>query len=100
MRIPARFAPILFSALLSAIMVCIADRIRLRSHNLTRNSFRAPRAVDQELYNDMANSFSNGRDCGPVGARNSRADDRLISKVMFSLAAMATAKSDMRRPDE
>lgn len=41
MRIPARFAPILFSALLSAIMVCIVSAFVLASSRGVDSGFLA-----------------------------------------------------------
>lgn len=75
MRIPARFAPILFSALLSAIMVCIVSAFVLA---ISRGGgLRIPCAVAQKLYYDMAGSLSNRRHCGSLGTTNSRPSNRL-----------------------
>jgi Protein of unknown function (DUF2798) len=41
MRIPARFAPVLFSALLSAIMVCIVSAFVLAISQGVRSEFPA-----------------------------------------------------------
>ena len=63
----------------------------LRSGNFTRNSFRVCSTVGQKLFNNMADSFPNGRDCSSMGAANSWAIDYLNPKLMSPIASMTAA---------
>ena len=58
MRIPARFAPILFGALLSAIMVAIVSAFVLATSQGIHAGFAG--TVAQELRDDLARGLRGG----------------------------------------
>jgi hypothetical protein len=77
MRIPARFAPILFSALLSVIMVGIVSAFALTISQGVHPGFAAQWL--KSLRNDMARRIPDGRSRGALGAANRQSRDRLIA---------------------
>jgi len=70
MTIPARYAPILFGAMLSAIMVGLVS---------AGNPSRIHSAVVQKLRDDVAGGVPHGDPRGTLGAQSRRTDDALTA---------------------